>query len=108
MPDSFASFFVLLIIAALVSAVLHYGLKYYATPGLPSFFSKVVVAYLGAMMGMPVFGAWFFAYAGDPRRACHPGPRRRRRQDDDETLKSKTATRCFSLQDGPKHLFLKI
>lgn len=64
MPDSFASFFVLLIIAALVSAVLHYGLKYYATPGLPSFFSKVVVAYLGAMMGMPVFGAWFFAYAG--------------------------------------------
>lgn len=64
MPDSFASFFVLLIIAVLVSAVLHYGLKYYATPGLPSFFSKIVVAYLGALMGMPVFGAWFFAYAG--------------------------------------------
>lgn len=66
MPDSFASFFVLLIIAALVSAVLHYGLKYYATPGLPSFFSKIVVAYLGAMMGMSVFGAWFsgLVYAG--------------------------------------------
>ena len=66
MPGSFVSFLVLLIIAALVSAVLHYGLKYYATPGLPSFFSKIVVAYLGAMMGMSVFGTWFsgLVYAG--------------------------------------------
>ena len=66
MPDSFASFFVLLLIAVVVSAALHYGLKFYATPGLSSFFSKIVVAYLGAMMGTPVFGAWFsgLAYAG--------------------------------------------
>lgn len=66
MPDSFANFLTLLVIAVAVSAALHYGVKSYATPGLPSFFSKIVVAYLGALMSMSVFGTWFsgLAYAG--------------------------------------------
>jgi hypothetical protein len=36
----FISFLILLIISVVVSAILHYGLKYYVTPGFWSFCSK--------------------------------------------------------------------
>jgi hypothetical protein len=39
---------ILLIIGVVVSAILHYGLKYYATPGFESFCVKVVVGWVGA------------------------------------------------------------
>ncbi len=55
----FQSFLILLIISIVVCAILHYGCKYYATPGLWSFCSKVVVGYIGAWLGTPVFGNWF-------------------------------------------------
>lgn len=57
--DPFISFLVLLVIGAVVAAVLHYVCKYYVTPGLWSFLSKVVVGYIGAWLGTPVFGKWW-------------------------------------------------
>ena len=55
----FVSFLILLVISVVVSAVLHYGLRYYATAGLGSFFGKVVVGWLGAWLGSPVLGYWW-------------------------------------------------
>ena len=54
----FISFLILLIISVVVSAILHYGLKYYATPGFESFCVKVVVGWIGAWVGSPVLGYW--------------------------------------------------
>jgi uncharacterized membrane protein YeaQ/YmgE (transglycosylase-associated protein family) len=54
----FISFLVLLVISIAVSAVLHYGLDYYVTPGHWSFCSKVVVGWVGAWLGSPVLGHW--------------------------------------------------
>lgn len=55
----FGSFLVLLVISAIISAILHFGFKYYVRPGLASFFSKVSIGWLGAWLGSPVFGHWF-------------------------------------------------
>jgi uncharacterized membrane protein YeaQ/YmgE (transglycosylase-associated protein family) len=55
---SFISFLILLIISVVVSAVLHYGFKYYVTPGHWSFCSKVAVGWVGAWLGSPVLGYW--------------------------------------------------
>jgi uncharacterized membrane protein YeaQ/YmgE (transglycosylase-associated protein family) len=54
----FNSFLILLIISIVVSAILHYGLNYYVTPGFWSFCSKVVIGWLGAWIGSPVVGNW--------------------------------------------------
>jgi uncharacterized membrane protein YeaQ/YmgE (transglycosylase-associated protein family) len=54
----FISFLILLVISVVVSAVLHYGLNFYVTPGFWSFCSKVVVGWIGAWLGSPVFGHW--------------------------------------------------
>jgi uncharacterized membrane protein YeaQ/YmgE (transglycosylase-associated protein family) len=56
---NFISFFILLVISIVVSAVLHYVLKFYARPGLVSFVSKVIFGWIGAWLGSPVFGNWF-------------------------------------------------
>ena len=53
------SFLILLIISVVVSYVLHYLLKYYAIPGIWSFFSKVIIGWVGAWLGSPVFGHWW-------------------------------------------------
>ncbi len=55
----FVSFVVLLVIAAVTSWVLHYPLKFNVTPGIWSFLSKVVIAYIGAMLGSSFFGEWW-------------------------------------------------
>jgi uncharacterized membrane protein YeaQ/YmgE (transglycosylase-associated protein family) len=55
----FISFLILLVISAVVSAVLHYVVKFYIRPGLVSFFSKVIFGWIGAWLGTPVFGRWF-------------------------------------------------
>ncbi len=52
------SFLVLLVISVVVSAILHYGLNYYATSGIWSFCSKIVVGWIGAWLGTPVIGSW--------------------------------------------------
>jgi len=55
----FGSFLVLLVISAIVSAILHFGFKFYVRPGLVSFFSKAIIGWFGAWLGSPVFGHWF-------------------------------------------------
>jgi uncharacterized membrane protein YeaQ/YmgE (transglycosylase-associated protein family) len=55
----FTSFLILLVISAVVSAVLHFGLRYYVVSGLTSYFGKLVVGWVGAWLGSPVFGHWF-------------------------------------------------
>jgi uncharacterized membrane protein YeaQ/YmgE (transglycosylase-associated protein family) len=58
---TFESFVVLLVIAVVVAAVLHYGLKLYIRDDVQSFLAKVVVAFIGARLGEPIFGDWFAA-----------------------------------------------
>jgi uncharacterized membrane protein YeaQ/YmgE (transglycosylase-associated protein family) len=55
---TFISFLILLIISVVASAVLHYGFRYYVTPGHWSFCSKVAVGWVGAWLGSPVLGHW--------------------------------------------------
>lgn len=55
----FIEFLILLIIAIVVAAIFHYGLKYYVTPGIDSFISKIIVGWIGAWLGSPVLGHWF-------------------------------------------------
>lgn len=59
----FLSFLILLVISIIVSAVLHYGFKYYIRPGFDSFVSKVIIGWVGAWLGTPVFGNWFSGLA---------------------------------------------
>jgi uncharacterized membrane protein YeaQ/YmgE (transglycosylase-associated protein family) len=56
---SVISFIILLVISIVVSAILHFGFKYYVRPGINSFISKVVFGWIGAWLGSPVFGYWF-------------------------------------------------
>jgi len=55
----FTSFLILLLISVVISWVLHYALKYYIIPGSASYFSKVVIGWVGAWLGSPVFGHWW-------------------------------------------------
>ncbi len=56
---SFLEFIILLVIAIIVAAIYHYGVKYYVTPGIGSFISKIIIGWIGAWLGTPVFGHWF-------------------------------------------------
>ncbi len=60
----FEGFFTLLVVSAVVSGVLHYGLKYYVTAGTWSFVSKCVIGYVGATLGAYFFGSWGYAFGG--------------------------------------------
>jgi uncharacterized membrane protein YeaQ/YmgE (transglycosylase-associated protein family) len=55
----FGSFLVLLAISAVVSAVLHYGFKFYVVAGTGSFLSKVIIGWVGARAGSPILGHWW-------------------------------------------------
>jgi uncharacterized membrane protein YeaQ/YmgE (transglycosylase-associated protein family) len=52
------SFLILLLISVAVSAVLHYGFKFYVRAGTGSFLSKAIIGWIGAWLGSPVFGHW--------------------------------------------------
>lgn len=59
----FISFIILLIIAVVVAAIVHYGAGYYKVGGAGSFLSKVVIAWIGGWLGSPVLGNWWDAIA---------------------------------------------
>jgi uncharacterized membrane protein YeaQ/YmgE (transglycosylase-associated protein family) len=48
----------LLGISVVVALVLHYLLKYRTFEGFEGFLGKVIVGWLGAWLGSPVFGHW--------------------------------------------------
>jgi hypothetical protein len=50
---------VMLAISAIVGAILHFWLDYYVTPGLESYFGKLVVGYIGGWLSPWVLGKWF-------------------------------------------------
>ncbi len=52
----FDSFVTLLIISVVVSSILHP--KFYVRAGPGSFISKVIIGWIGAWLGSPVFGHW--------------------------------------------------
>jgi uncharacterized membrane protein YeaQ/YmgE (transglycosylase-associated protein family) len=55
----FLSFLILLIISVVVSGILHFGFKYYIVPGFWSYLSKVLIGWIGAWLGSPIFGRWW-------------------------------------------------
>ena len=55
----FISFLILLVISVVVSAILHFVFKYYIVSGWWSFLSKVLIGWIGAWLGSPVFGYWW-------------------------------------------------
>ncbi|NIR61709.1 MAG: hypothetical protein GWO02_20565 [Gammaproteobacteria bacterium] len=58
----FVGFIILLVIAAVVAAIAHYGIGYYQVSGVGSFLSKVVVGWIGGWLGSPVLGHWWVSY----------------------------------------------
>ena len=61
MEPAFVDFIVLLAISAIVGAILHFWFNYYVTPGLQSYFGKLVVGYIGGWLSPWVLGKWFSA-----------------------------------------------
>jgi uncharacterized membrane protein YeaQ/YmgE (transglycosylase-associated protein family) len=59
---SFLSFLLLLAIGAAVAAVLHYGFGYRFLEGIDAVFARVVLGWLGAWVGSPVFGHWSYRF----------------------------------------------
>ncbi len=57
----FTSFLTLLIISVVISGILHFVFKYYIVPGWWSYLSKILIGWIGAWLGSPVFGHWFEA-----------------------------------------------
>jgi uncharacterized membrane protein YeaQ/YmgE (transglycosylase-associated protein family) len=58
----FVSFLILLIISVVVSGVVHFALKMYVVAGWRSYVSKVCIGWVGAWIGSPVLGYWWFHY----------------------------------------------
>src|SRR5690242_5269788 len=59
---SFLSFLLLLAIGATVAVVLHYGFRLRFLEGLDAVFAKVAMGWLGAWLGSPVLGHWWFKF----------------------------------------------
>jgi len=57
--DGFHWFYYLLIVSVVVSVVLHFVAKFYIIPGRWSYASKVLIGWIGAWLGSPVFGYWW-------------------------------------------------
>lgn len=59
---SFLSFLLLLAIGVIVAVVLHYGFRYRFLESLDAVFAKVAMGWLGAWLGSPVLGHWWFKF----------------------------------------------
>ncbi len=55
---AFPQFLILLVISGVVSAILHYGFSYYVVAGTKSFFGKIVIGYVGALVAGTLIGNW--------------------------------------------------
>ena len=53
---SFLSFLLLLVIAVVVAAVFHFGLRYRFLEGWDCFLGKIGLGWLGGWLGSPVLG----------------------------------------------------
>ena len=57
---TFLSFLVLTVIGAVVAVVYHNVIRYRFLEGNDALFGKLIVGWLGAWLGSPVFGHWFW------------------------------------------------
>jgi len=57
---SFLSFLVLSVIGAAVACMYHFALRYRFLEGTAALFGKLVVGWVGAWLGSPVLGHWFW------------------------------------------------
>ncbi len=57
---AFQQFLTLVALSTTVSAILHFGLSYYSTPGTRSFLGKIVIGYAGALWAGALIGGWEF------------------------------------------------
>jgi uncharacterized membrane protein YeaQ/YmgE (transglycosylase-associated protein family) len=60
MDVSFVSFLVLTLISAVVAVAYHDIFKYRFLEGTDARFGKVIMGWLGAWLGTPIFGHWFW------------------------------------------------
>ena len=60
---SFSSFVVLLILAALAAAIVHWGFRYRLFDGWDGYLGQGIVAWVGAWLGPAVLGHWFLVVA---------------------------------------------
>src|SRR5262249_44087405 len=63
---SFISFMELLGISVVVALVLHYLVKYRNIAGFEGFLGKVIIGWVGALLGSPVFCLWPANLSFDP------------------------------------------
>jgi len=59
---SFASFLLLAVISVAAASAYHFALRMRFLEGLDAFFGKVLIGWLGAWLGSPVFGHWLWKY----------------------------------------------
>jgi uncharacterized membrane protein YeaQ/YmgE (transglycosylase-associated protein family) len=57
---SLISFLTLTVIAVVVAAVYHYGIRYRFLEGDDAFFGKLIVGWFGAWLASPVLGHWLW------------------------------------------------
>ena len=57
---TFLSFLVLTVIGAVVAVAYHNVIRYRFLEGIDALFGKLIVGWLGAWLGSPVFGHWFW------------------------------------------------
>jgi uncharacterized membrane protein YeaQ/YmgE (transglycosylase-associated protein family) len=62
--QGFATFLTLLILGLIAAAVVHFAIRYSHLKSADGFFSKWIVAYIGAWIGQPVLGDWGSRIAG--------------------------------------------
>ncbi len=58
---TFISFLALLIVGLVAASVLHFALRYRMMQGLDGFAAKWILGWVGAWLGSPVLGHWWFA-----------------------------------------------
>ena len=61
-----SGFIIMLMLSVIAAAIMHYAFHYYVMPGFWSFVSKVVVGFVGGVLGPAVFGHWSPVVAGVP------------------------------------------
>ncbi len=57
---SFASFVLLTVIGGVVACVYHFGFRYRLLGGAAAIFGKLVIGWIGAWLGSPVLGHWWW------------------------------------------------
>jgi uncharacterized membrane protein YeaQ/YmgE (transglycosylase-associated protein family) len=57
---TFLSFLVLTVIGAVAAVAYHYAIRYRFLEGIDALFGKLIVGWLGAWLGTPVFGHWLW------------------------------------------------